>query len=79
MTEYTGEIDISDIKRLYVEDIVLKRPCPICTSELTYDFSENYISYGSLSAIYFYCDECDEDYEVEARIVHARITLELDT
>lgn len=75
--QITGEIQIDDIKRLYV-DAVVKKDCPKCGSHCEHDFNEQYISYGDLDNIWFYCDNCDNEWEQPARIVSVELTIEVD-
>ncbi len=71
MTEHTGDISdaIGDIKRFYI-DLVITKDCPNCGKKVTYDLSDNYISYPAEDDILtFYCwDGCDHEWEVPVKI-----------
>ena len=75
--KYEGDItdSVSEIKRLYVDDLVLERDCPECGEKVTIDFSDRYIMYGD-AALSFYCyDGCDHEWTVQANL-SAKLYLE---
>lgn len=61
---YTGDItdNASSIKRLYVENVAVKLPCPKC--ERMIDHCTDYLLYGE-GNLYFYCAEVDGGCEYE--------------
>lgn len=77
--KYTGDISdaISTVKRLYA-DLHIEVPCPECSESVVRDFNDDYILYGELDSINFYCSECEHEWEVPARIISAEITIEVD-
>jgi hypothetical protein len=78
MTQYTGDISPNNEKRMYA-DIQVEKECPECGKVVTYDFNDHYISYGELSELYFYChDGCEHEWEIPARIVSTKITIEVE-
>lgn len=53
-----------NIKRLYLDGIVLYKPCPDCGTDIKIDMGEDYMSYpevGTEEEVYYYCDECDTE------------------
>lgn len=57
-------------KRCYLENTIISMKCR-CGETLTKDLSSDYLSYhvvGYDDNLYFYCDECDTDYENEVTI-----------
>lgn len=60
-------------KRTYIEGVVVEKECS-CGSVIEKDLSSDYLSYptvGSWQSLYFYCEDCDTEYEetVEVRIL----------
>ena len=77
---YTGDITntLCNEKRLYA-DIEVDTKCPECGKVVTYSFEDQYISYGELTEINFYCyDGCEHEWSVPARIISAELTIEVD-
>ncbi len=75
-----GNIDISKIKRCYVEDTKIEIECE-CGKELEHDFSDQYLMYpqpGTIENCYFHCEQCDTEWNLPVTIVSAVITLEYD-
>lgn len=75
--KYVGDITDTacDVKRLYVNDLIINKPCPKCGENVELDFSQNYISYGN-GNLNFYCyDGCEHEWEIEAEIT-ATVILE---
>lgn len=80
MTLYHGNIEdtLENEKRLYA-DIQVEAICPKCGITVTHDFNDDYISYGELKEINFYCYEgCNQEWSLPARIVSAELTIEVD-
>ena len=75
---YKGDITdaISDVKRLYVDGLVIEKQCPNCGKTVEKNFSIEYISYGLDShALDFYCmDGCEHEWSIPATIA-AEITI----
>lgn len=60
-----------DIKRFYIPGTKIIGNCPECGEYLEKDFDEQYLSYPSISKNnkeYMYCDECDNEAEIELRL-----------
>jgi len=54
-----------NVKRFYIDGVVLKEICPECGKILTTNLEEQYLSYPVIEMpeeIAFYCDDCDEYY-----------------
>ncbi len=59
-----------EIKRFYF-DGKLEVNCPDCKSKMTRDFGTDYLSYptfGDKETWYFYCDECESEFEMPGRL-----------
>ena len=59
-----------EVKRFYF-DGKLEVDCPGCKSKMTRDFSDDYLSYptfGDEQTWYFYCNECDDEFEMPGRL-----------
>lgn len=57
-------------KRCYLEDTIISMKCR-CGEVLKKDLSSDYLPYpvvGHETNLYFYCDECDSEYENEVSI-----------
>ena len=72
MPKITGSIekDSLDIKRFYLEGLVLEDECPKCKSMMENDFGDEpgYLSYptpGMPESVYFHCEDCDHEWEVK--------------
>jgi len=60
-----------DVKRLRLPGVVLERNCPFCGGLVRLDLNEHYLSYpkvGVMSDVTFYCDHCDDDWEVPIKL-----------
>ena len=80
ITTFTGDIDIADIKRCYV-DMRVTAPCSHCSSECTTDLSQNYISYPVINKkfdISVYCSKCDDWFDVSGIITSAIISIDIE-
>ncbi len=78
--KYTGQIDISEIKRCYV-NIIIKAKCPECKGDVKCDLNDSYLSYPevpSTDSAPFYCEHCDEYLDVEIQILSADLTIQYD-
>jgi len=77
-TEHTADLDdaVSNVKRLGF-DMQIARPCPQCGVNCIHDFNEHYISYGDLTEIYFYCEDCGVEWYVPAKY-EVYITIQAD-
>ena len=78
--QVSGEINIHNIKRCYA-NIVIIRACPTCNTACTVDMVQQYISYpevGTKLNISFYCNQCDDHFEVAGEVSSAILTLTLD-
>ena len=79
--------EISEIKRCYVKDAIIKINCPNCGRELKHDFSERYLSYpevGKKTYADFYCESCDEkgkecEFELPIEIASVKIVIWYDS
>lgn len=74
---YEGDITdaITNVKRLYVDDLVIERDCPECGAKVKIDFSDQYISYGD-DELNFYCsDGCEHEWTIQADLT-AKLVLE---
>ena len=78
----TGKIDISNIKRCYVNGAeIITSTCPDCGETLEQDISEDYISYPEIDVLddfVFYCERCDDHYKIPMTVKSAIITIEFD-
>lgn len=75
-----GTIDISGIKRCYVE-LVITAECPTCSKLLAHDFKHNCLNYpkvGGDDSLYFYCDACNTELEMPIKIASANMVIEYD-
>ena len=75
-----GQIDISEIKRCYV-DITIEAKCPDCTGNVKCDLSESYLSYPEVpsnDSVPFYCDNCEDFYDLPVEIVSADLVVRYD-
>lgn len=75
-----GDIDVSSIKRLYV-DLQIEKNCPKCGEQCEHDLNEQYLSYvGEVEkeSICFYCDNCDNEFTLQAKIQQTQLTLDVD-
>jgi hypothetical protein len=60
-----GEIDV---KRLYLPGIKVKSQCEKCSTLVTMDLADEYMSNPSIGApepVYFYCDNCEHTWAVD--------------
>ncbi len=79
-------VDLSGIKRCYIEGVLVKIDCPTCGEKMVYDSSGDYLSYpetGKPESVYIVCDHClDNDlpgeYEFDVVVVSAVVTLKYD-
>lgn len=63
MSKIWGNIDMSDIKRCYVEGAVVTQECE-CGETIERDIGEDYLSYPlDEITVGFWCEACDEEYE----------------
>jgi len=61
MKTVKGTVDVSSIKRCYV-DVIIEAKCPQCKSVLKCDFDGNYLMYpheGQEVDACFVCDKCE--------------------
>ena len=61
MHEFTGTIDV---KRFYLDGVIITCDCDKCGSILERDFGSDYLSYptvGEPEDIEFWCEDCDHD------------------
>jgi len=75
----TFELGDIEVKRFYF-DGELSVDCPSCKKKLTRDFSQDYLSYPSFGGgemLYFYCDECDCEFELPTTM-KAKVEFEFD-
>ncbi len=70
MLKITGSIDKDalDIKRFYLNGLVLEDECPMCKSKVENDFGgePGYLSYptpGIPESVFLYCEDCDSEWE----------------
>ena len=78
MTKKSGRIDISIIKRCYV-DLILAIKCPNCKDELHCDISIYPLCYpkaGNEETAYFYCKNCEKEFELPIKITKAELEIE---
>ena len=64
-------------KRLYLP-IEFDVDCPHCGEKITSDLESDYLSYPVINhteQIHFYCNECDNESEVDAKL---RVSLDVD-
>ena len=76
----TGEIDVSEIKRCYI-DAIYSEKCPECFSIVTNDFSENYIMYpqtGYKAIFYMECENCGHEIIKSYTVKNVSLTLEIE-
>lgn len=81
METISCDVEIEDIKRCYLPGAVIEVPCEKCGEKLVHDFGEQYLSYpviGGEKIVRFYCEKCDEEYELSITIKSAKIVLEFD-
>jgi hypothetical protein len=58
-------------KRTYLP-FILKINCKCCNKELKKNLTEDYLSYpiiNSNQTIYFYCEDCDMEYQEEVQLI----------
>ncbi len=79
MKEYKGIINLSEVKRLYI-DLKIEKECPRCGHAMERDFNENYIFYPqeiidgeSDGTIGFYCEKCEEESRMGGNIKYEYI------
>lgn len=75
-----GSIDISDIKRCYI-DATYTINCPTCDKKIDWNFNDNYLSYLEVDVKKdwgFYCSDCDLDIEATITLKSAIATLEIE-
>ena len=80
MTQYTGDVtnSLMQVDEVYAEGIEpLVRACPSCGENVTYDFSEEYLFCGDLAEIRLYCDDCNIEWTLEAKVISSTITIEV--
>jgi predicted RNA-binding Zn-ribbon protein involved in translation (DUF1610 family) len=90
MERLTGDIDISGIKRCYLEGASLEVECPTCGEMMVHSFSDQYLMYPQVNtgdSIIFSCDPCHEEdevygnyteWELPISIISAKIEIEYD-
>lgn len=64
----TGEIDV---KRFYLDGVVVSGNCPKCKEPVELDLGEQYLSYPPMNKPFkesMYCQECDHEFEVKLRV-----------
>lgn len=64
-------------KRTYIEGVVVESSCK-CGATMKCDLGSDYLGYpvvGRWQNLYFYCDECDTEYEETVKV---RILLNLE-
>jgi len=67
MPQVFPDFDLPEVKRFYMQGVVLKQPCPSCEKELTWDAGDDYLMYpcnGGEYTIHFHCKKCNEDFEI---------------
>jgi hypothetical protein len=66
--KYVGDITeaADEVKRLYINDLKIVRPCPECGLEVECHQTQNYISYGDANLSFWCGDGCEHEWEVEA-------------
>lgn len=78
MSEIIGDCSGDlNIKRMYLPGLTIKSNCPKCGREESKDFSRDYLAdakVGSPTPVYFFCDDCTDDWQVQVQI---SITLEV--
>lgn len=74
-----GKIRVDGIKRCYVEWAVIKIKCPECNTDNMLNLGSDYLSHpvvGQADWLYFYCDECDSDFEIPMVIKSCEMIIE---
>jgi len=66
--KYEGDITdaASDVKRLYIIDLSIIRPCPKCGKDVECSQTQEYISYGDADLSFWCGDGCEHEWEVKA-------------
>lgn len=62
MSKVQGNVDLSGIKRCYIQDAEISSKCPKCGKEDPRQFADDYLSYpeiGKPSSVYFCCHHDD--------------------
>jgi hypothetical protein len=80
METITGNVEISGIKRCYV-DAQIKINCPQCKSELICDLGDQYLSHpeiGIQDQGGAYCDKCEDHVMFPIKVTAATVTIEYD-
>ena len=60
--------ELPEVKRFYLNGVVLKEPCPQCGKELTWDGGFDYLMEPCNSEIHtftFACSDCNLDFELD--------------
>lgn len=81
METVSGNLEVDNIKRCYVDGATIEVSCEKCGEILVTDFGAQYLSYptvGEESLAYFYCEKCDEEYELPITIKSATMVMEFD-
>lgn len=74
MIKVHGDVNVKEIKRLYV-DLDVAFSCPECKTKAPYN-TDRYFSYlriGELYNVAFYCEKCDRHFLVPALIKSCRM------
>lgn len=68
--KYEGDITdaMSNVKRLYVDGLVIKRNCPECGQTVERDYSDHYISYGEEDIDLYCSDGCEHEWTIKATL-----------
>ena len=82
MTQYTGDVtnSLMQVDEVYAEGIEpIVRICPECGENVKYDFSEEYLFCGDFQpdGIELYCDNCQHEWMLEAKVISSTITIEV--
>ena len=81
MQTESGDINLSDVKRCYV-DLKVTAICPQCQSVVTHDFTQHYLSYPELNydgdSCAGYCEKCDRHVVWPMTLKKAKATIEHD-
>lgn len=77
--KYVGDITdaASDIKRLYVDELSIVRPCPECGKDVECHLTLDYISYGDADLSFYCSDGCEHEWEIKATMT-AQVTIETE-
>ena len=81
MATYEGDLSnvIGDIKRCYIDGVIITKKCPNCGKDVEKDLGDDYISYPAADEVlHFYCwDGCDHEWEVPVKLTAKMIIEEV--